>query len=67
MSSFDLHLTRDSSLSLHGFTDVDWAGSIDNQKSTSGYIVFLSTTPIHGNLASNALLLAPPLKPNIRH
>jgi hypothetical protein len=45
-SSFGLHLTRDSSFSLHGFTDADWAGSIDDRKSTSGYIVFLGTTPI---------------------
>jgi hypothetical protein len=33
-------------LSLHGFTDVDWAGNIDDRKSTGGYIVFLGTTPI---------------------
>ena len=45
-SSFGLHLTRGSSLSLHGFTDADWAGSIDDQKSTGDYIVFYSTTPI---------------------
>jgi len=45
-SSFGLHLTRDSALSLHGFTDVDWADSIDDRKSTGGYIVFLGTTPI---------------------
>jgi hypothetical protein len=45
-SSFDLHLTRDSFLSLHGFIDVDWAGNIDDRKSTGGYIVFLGTTPI---------------------
>ena len=45
-SSFGLHLTRDFFLSLHGFTDVDWAGNIDDRKSTGGYIVFLGTTPI---------------------
>ena len=45
-SSFGLHLTRGSSLSLHGFTDADWTGSIDDRKSTGGYIVFYGTTPI---------------------
>jgi len=45
-SSFGLHLTHDSSLSIHGFTNVDWAKSIDDWKSTGGYIVFLGNTPI---------------------
>ena len=65
-SSFCLHLTRDTTLSLHGFTDADWAGSIEDRKSTGGYMVFLGSTAIHGNLASNARLLAPPLKQNIK-
>jgi hypothetical protein len=33
-------------LTLHGFTDADWAGSIDDQKSTGGYLVYLGSTPI---------------------
>jgi len=45
-SSFGLHLTHSSSLSLHGFTDADWTGSIDDRKSRGSYIVFYSTTPI---------------------
>jgi len=45
-SSFGLHLTCDSSLSIHGFTDANWAISIDNRKSTGGYIVFLGNTLI---------------------
>ncbi|KAJ6733370.1 hypothetical protein OIU74_005177 [Salix koriyanagi] len=45
-SSFGLHLTRDPTLTLHGYTDADWAGSVEDQKSTGGYIVFLGTTPI---------------------
>jgi len=44
MSSYGIHLTRGSSLSLHGFTDAVRAGSVDDRKSTRGYIVFLSTT-----------------------
>jgi hypothetical protein len=45
-SSYDIHLTCGSFLSLHGFTDVDWIGSVDDRKSTGGYIVFLGTTPV---------------------
>jgi hypothetical protein len=30
MSSYGIHVTRGSSLSLHGFTDADWAGSVDD-------------------------------------
>ncbi|XP_073261962.1 uncharacterized protein [Populus alba] len=45
-ASYGLHITRDSSLSLHGFTDADWAGSIDDRKSTGGYLVYLGATPI---------------------
>jgi len=45
-SSYDIHLTRGSSLSLHGFTDVDWMESVDDRKSTGGYVVFLGTTPV---------------------
>jgi len=33
-------------LSLHGFTDADWACSIDDKKSTGGYLVYLGATPI---------------------
>jgi hypothetical protein len=46
MVSFDLHITRSSSFSLHGFTDVDWDGSVDDRKSTSGYFVFFKHTLI---------------------
>jgi histone deacetylase 1/2 len=45
-TSYCLHITRDSSLSLHGFTDADWASSIDDRKSTSGFLVYLGSTPI---------------------
>jgi histone deacetylase 1/2 len=45
-ATYGLHITRDSLLTLHGFTDADWAGSIDDQKSTGGYLVYLGSTPI---------------------
>ena len=45
-TSYGLHITRGSSLSLHGFTYADWVGSLDDRKSTSGYLVYLGSTPI---------------------
>jgi histone deacetylase 1/2 len=45
-SSYGIHLTHGSSLSLHGFTYADWVWSVDDRKSTSGYIDFLGTTPV---------------------
>jgi hypothetical protein len=39
-SSYGFHITRGSSFALHGFTDANWAGSIDDRKSTGGYLVF---------------------------
>jgi hypothetical protein len=31
-------------MSLNGFTDIDWASSVDNKKSIGGYLVYLSNT-----------------------
>jgi len=45
-ASYGFHITRGTSFSLHGFTNVDWAGSIDDRKSTGGYLVFFGQTPI---------------------
>jgi histone deacetylase 1/2 len=45
-TSYGLHVTRGSPLSLHGFTDADWADSVDDRKSTGGYLVYLGNTPI---------------------
>ena len=41
-----LFLSRHSSAQLTAYTDADWAGSIDDRKSTSGYCVFLGTNLI---------------------
>jgi histone deacetylase 1/2 len=46
MASYGFHITRGSSFALHGFTDADWVGSIDDRKSTGGYLVFFGQTPI---------------------
>ena len=66
-SLFGLHLTCGSSLSLHGFIDVDWGGGVLMIRSLLvATLSFLAPLSFHGNLVSNALLLAPPLKQNIR-
>jgi hypothetical protein len=44
-TSYGFHITRGSSFALHGFTYADWAGSIDDRKSTGGYLVFFGQTP----------------------
>ena len=44
MTSYGLHVTQGSSLSLHGFTDTDWTGSVDDHKSAGCYLVYLGNT-----------------------
>jgi len=41
-----MHITKGSSLSLHGFTDANWTGSPNGKKSTDGYLVYLGRSPI---------------------
>jgi hypothetical protein len=38
--SYGLYITRSSSFALHDFTDADWVGNIDDQKSIGSYLVF---------------------------
>jgi len=45
-TTYDLHITRNSSFDLHCFTDVNWAGSTDDRKSTGDYLVFFGQTAI---------------------
>jgi hypothetical protein len=39
-ASHGLHITRSSFFALHGFTDADWADSVEDRKSMGGYLVF---------------------------
>jgi hypothetical protein len=45
-TTHDLHITRSSSFALHGFINTNWTGSIDDRKSTGGFLVFFGQTPI---------------------
>ena len=42
----DLQIDRDSSLSLHAFSDADGAGDKDTFSSTGAYVVYLSRNPV---------------------
>ena len=41
-----LYFRKSSPLSLHAFSDADWAGNIDDRTSTSAYVVFLGSNAI---------------------
>ena len=36
-----LFLSRTSTTLLHGFTDFDWGGDVDDRKSTTGFAIYL--------------------------
>ena len=44
--NFGLQFTRDSSIDCTGFSDADWAGDIDDRKSTSGYLLKIGSGPV---------------------
>jgi hypothetical protein len=45
-TSYGFLITRGFFFSLHGFTDADWVGSINDRKSMGIYLVFFGQTPI---------------------
>lgn len=41
--SIGLNIERSSAMSLSAFSDVDWAGNIDDRRSTGGFAIFLES------------------------
>ena len=41
--NYGLWYPRDTDLTLHAYTDADWAGSMDDRKSTSGGAFFMGS------------------------
>lgn len=41
-----IQIRRDSPMSLHYFSDVDWVRDCDDRTSTGAYILFLGSNPI---------------------
>ena len=44
---FKIHYSIGATPLLAGFTDSDWAGDLDDQKSTAGYVFTLGSRPIN--------------------
>ena len=45
-TNFGLLFTRNESTECTGYSDADWAGDIDDRKSTSGYLYLMSGAPV---------------------
>lgn len=44
--SHGIHMKVGSPLTLHAFTDADWAGDRDDYVSTNAYVIYLGSTPV---------------------
>jgi hypothetical protein len=42
-TTYDLHITHSYSFVLHGFTNANWTGNVDDCKSMNDYLVFFVT------------------------
>ena len=45
--SLGIRLLVDTPLTLHGFSDIDWAGNPDDHTSISAFLIFLGVNPIY--------------------
>ena len=61
MRSLGIRLLVDTLLTLHGFSNANWAGNLDDHTSTSAFLIFLGANPIPRILQSNTILLVLPL------
>ena len=41
-----IRLLASTPISLHGYSDADWAGNLVDRTSTSAYVMFLGANPI---------------------
>ncbi|XP_059222145.1 uncharacterized protein LOC131996444 [Stomoxys calcitrans] len=48
-SHYALQFSKDGSSQIDGFTDADWAGDVDDRKSTTGYVFKFQNGPISWN------------------
>lgn len=46
---YALEFSKDDSIQFNGFTDADWAGDVDDRKSTTGYVFKFQNGPISWN------------------
>ena len=60
--SISLLIQRYSSLSLHAYSNADYAANIDDRTSTDEYVDFLSPNPVSWSSKSSVLLLVLPLR-----
>jgi histone deacetylase 1/2 len=52
-SDVGLRIMKSSSMLISGFSDADWAGDIDDRRSTSGLLFSMDLILYHGVLESN--------------
>jgi len=61
-----LKICKNSSLMINGFSDADWAGSLDDRRSTGVYAFLLALILYHGVLGSKPQFQGQAQRQNIR-
>ena len=46
MRSFGIRLLANTPLTLHGFSDADWAGNLNDRTSTCAFLILFDANPI---------------------